>query len=84
MFTFRENLIRPEYVQYHYQIYCRLLHRYFEHKYKNVKLARKKYCSVMSLLSEHDPLYKRCRHPLLEHVDTSLFSDLLIELNGLA
>ena len=80
MFTLRENLSKREYVHYHNQIYWRLLRRYIEYKCQNIKQAQKKFYSVVSLMSEFDPLWERSRKPVVDELDVSQLSDLLMEL----
>src|SRR5699024_7225301 len=80
MFTLRENLLNREYVHYHNQIYWRLLRRYIEHKCQSIKQAQKKFHSVVSLMSEFDPLWERSRKPVVDELDVSQLSDLLMEL----
>ena len=68
-----------ELCRYHHSIYCRLLFRYLEHKYKSVQRAERKYSTIMTFGAKLSIVTANSKE-MLDAIDCSQLCDLLLEL----
>ena len=60
-------------------MYCRLLNRYLEHKYKSINQANKKYSTLMRLISFLDTMHENINE-MFQEIDIKHLSHLLVEI----
>lgn len=69
-----------EFIRYQHHIYQKLLHRYLEHKYRQVALAEEKLARLTAILDELDQPAKDILESMFVEVDSSQLSLVLSEL----
>lgn len=82
LFTPREGLQGPaaEFVRYQHHIYQLLLHRFLEHKYRNVEQAEVKMARLTAIIDELDQPAKDILESMFVEVDSSQLALVLNEL----
>lgn len=82
LFRSRDMLSRPEFIRYHYIRYAQLLIRYLEHKYQNMRRARKKYSQLMRLMYRTNEIANNNRI-LMSELDINLIPHIFAEIYNL-
>lgn len=84
LFKPRENFQNTEHIRYHHTLYCRLLRRYLEHKYRNVHQANRKYFSLLRLANTFDHILENSRKMVMADIDLRELPHIMVEVLGLS
>ena len=64
---------------YQYYIYCRLLRRYLEHKYKSVNQANRKYAALLRMSEKMESVKGNIRK-FFDEIDIKQLEHILVEM----
>lgn len=80
LFKPNEGCLNAEHIRYQFTMYNRLLLRYLEHKYRNVRLAQRKFICLHGLLSRFAYHLERARKMLPSMVDMAQMPQIIVEV----
>lgn len=83
LFRKHENTSCPEFIRYNHLVYCHLLLRYLQEKYRDHEQAELKYQKIMQILTEMDPISEVIRELYINDIDKCQLSHILAEIYNL-